>query len=250
MEKSNQKVALVTGALSGIGRATAVAFAKEGYRVVISGRNEDAGQSLARELRDGGAEVEFVRTDVRKEADVEALVAKAVSRFGRLDVAVNNAGIEGESGPLSQQTLENYESTFDTNVRGVFLSLKHQMKVMTAQGSGSIVNVSSVLGHKAMAGVGIYTASKHAVEGLTKAAALEGAAAKVRVNAVAPGPIETPMLGRVAPAGEARDAFAAGVPVKRFGRPEEVAQTILFLVSDKAPFITGQSVGVDGGLMA
>ena len=243
-------VVLITGALTGIGRATALAFAKEGARIVVSGRRDEAGQSLANELRALGAEAEFIRADVRHEDDVRNLVDRTVARFGRLDAAVNNAGTEGEPGPVTEQTAETYAATFDTNVLGTLLSLKHELRVMLAQGSGNIVNISSVVGKIGFPGASVYTASKHAVEGLTKAAALEGAPAGVRVNAVAPGPIETGMLDRFTGSEEAKAGFAATIPAKRFGTPEEVAQTILFLASDKAPFLTGQSIAVDGGRLA
>jgi len=244
-------VVLITGALTGIGRATALAFAKEGARIVVSGRRDEAGQALASELRGLGAEAEFIRADVRHEDDVRKLVDQTVARFGRLDAAVNNAGTEGEPGPLTEQTTESYAATFDTNVLGTILSLKHELRVMLPQGSGAIVNVSSILGKIGFPGASIYTASKHAVEGLTKAAALEGAAAGVRVNAVAPGPIETPMLNRFTGGdAEAKAGFAATIPAKRVGTAEEIAQTILFLVSNKAPYLTGQSIAVDGGRLA
>ena len=246
----NTPVVLITGALTGIGRATALAFAREGARIVISGRRDEAGQALATELRALGAEAEYVRADVRHEDDVRALVDKTVERFGRLDVAVNNAGTEGQPGPLTEQSAETYASTFDTNVLGTILSLKHEMRVMLAQGRGSIVNLSSTFGIRGAAGASMYVASKHAVEGLTKSAALEGAAAGVRVNAVAPGPIETEMLKRFAGSAERKAAFAAAVPAKRLGRPEEIAQTIVFLASDKANFLTGQIIGVNGGKTA
>jgi NAD(P)-dependent dehydrogenase (short-subunit alcohol dehydrogenase family) len=166
-------VVLITGALTGIGRATAMAFAREGARVVISGRHDDEGQELAAELRRLGAEAEFLHSDVRHEDDVRDLIDKTVSRFGRLDAAVNCAGTEGKSGPLTEQTPETYAATFDTNVLGTLLSMKHEMRVMLGQGSGSIVNISSIYGHTGAAGASIYSASKHAVEGLTKSAALE-----------------------------------------------------------------------------
>jgi NAD(P)-dependent dehydrogenase (short-subunit alcohol dehydrogenase family) len=186
----NTPVVLITGALTGIGRAIALAFAKEGSHVVISGRREDAGRALVTELRALGAEAEFVRADVRHEEDVRNLVDKTVERFGRLDVAVNNAGTENKPGPLTEQSAETYAVTFDTNVLGTILSLKHGLRAMLAQGHGNIVNLSSTFGSRGAAGASIYVASKHAVEGLTKAAALEGAASGVRVNAVAPGPVE------------------------------------------------------------
>jgi len=246
----NAKVVLITGALTGIGRATALAFAKEGARLIVSGRRDEAGAKLVTELRELGAEAEYVCADVRVEEDVQSLVDATITRFGRIDVAVNNAGTEGKPGPLIDQTVESYTVTFDTNVLGVFLGLKHELKVMIPQGSGSIINISSTLGQKAAPGASIYAATKHAVEGLTKTAALEAASANVRVNAVAPGPIDTGMLDRFTVSAEKKAGLIAGVPLKRMGRPEEVAQTILFLASDNAPFITGQIVGIDGGKMA
>ena len=243
-------VVLITGALTGIGRATAFAFAREGARIVVSGRRDSEGNALAAELRDLGAEAAFIRADVRHEADVQALVEQTVSRFGRLDVAVNNAGSEGQPGPVIDQTAESYAATFDTNVLGVVLSLKHELRVMYAQRSGSIINLSSTMGHKAAPGASIYTASKHAVEGLTQSAALEAAAYNVRVNAVAPGPTETGMLDRFTGSPERKAGLVAGVPLKRVGNPDEVAQTILFLGSNRAPFLTGQIISVDGGKSA
>lgn len=243
-------VVLITGALAGIGRATALAFAREGARLVVSGRHDDAGATLVHELRDLGVEAEFLRADVRREADVQALVDFTVSRFGRLDVAVNNAGTEGQPGPLTEQTADSYAATFDTNVLGTVLSLKHELRVMLAQGSGNIVNLSSTMGHRGNANAGMYVASKHAVEGLTRTAALEGAAAGVRVNAVAPGPIDTGMLARFAGSDERLTAMAAGIPQKRLGRAEEIAQTIVFLASDKVGFLTGQVIDVNGGKTA
>src|SRR5258705_9949156 len=241
---------LVSGALTGIGRATALPFGQEGARIVISGRHEAEGQKLVGELGKLGAEAEFVRSDVRHEDDVRTLVDKTVSRFGALGVAVNCAGTEGKPGPVTEQSAESYAATFDTNVLGTLLSMKHEMRVMLAQGSGSIVNISSTYGHIGAAGASIYSASKHAVEGLTKSAALESASSGVRVNTVAPGPIETGMLNRFTGTDERKAALAATVPLKRVGRPEEVAQTIMFLASDKASFITGASYLVDGGKMA
>ncbi|HEV8003542.1 MAG TPA: glucose 1-dehydrogenase [Planctomycetaceae bacterium] len=243
-------VVLITGALTGIGRATALAFAKEGAQLVVSGRREEEGQKLATELRKLGAEAEFVRSDVRSDAEIRSLVDKTVARFGRLDVAVNNAGTEGTPGPVTEQTAETYAATFDTNVLGTLLSMKHELRVMVPQGHGSIVNVSSTYGRAGGAGASVYVASKHAVEGLTKAAALEVAESGVRVNVVAPGPIETGMLNRFTGTPEKKAALVAGVPLKRVGKPEEIAQTILFVASDKASFMTGASIAVDGGKLA
>ncbi len=246
----SKPVVLITGALTGIGRATAFAFANEGARIVVSGRRDEAGHALIQELRSLGAEVEFVRADVRRENEVQNLVDKTVARFGRLDVAVNNAGTEGKLGPVTEQTADDYAATFDTNVLGVLLSMKHELRVMQAQGSGSIVNLSSTMGHRGAAGASLYTASKHAVEGLTKSAALEAAAFGVRVNAVAPGPIETAMLGRFTGNADRKAGVVAGVPLKRAGRPEEIADAIVFAASGKASFISGQILAVNGGKTA
>src|SRR5438552_14362922 len=243
-------VVLITGALTGIGRATALAFAREGARIVISGRHEEEGQKLVGELGKLGAEAEFVRSDVRHEDDVRSLVDKTVARFGRLDVAVNTAGTEGKPGSVTEQSAESYAATFDTNVLGTLLSMKHELRVMLAQGSGSIVNVSSTYGRTGGAGASVYAASKHAVEGLTKSAALEAAGSGVRVNVVAPGPDETGMLNRFAGTDARKAGLTTTVPLKRVGRPEEIAQTIVFLSSDKASFITGALYPVDGGKSA
>jgi NAD(P)-dependent dehydrogenase (short-subunit alcohol dehydrogenase family) len=244
-------VVLITGALTGIGRATALAFAREGASVVVSGRRDEAGQALAAELRSLGVRAEYLRADVRNEAEVRSLVEQTVERFGRLDVAVNNAGTEGQLGPLTEQSEDNYRNTFETNVLGTLLALKHEMRVMLRQGAGAIVNLSSIAGQVGVAGASVYAASKHAVEGLTKSAALEGAAVGVRVNAVAPGPIQTEMLDRFTGGNEAaKSGFLASLPARRAGTPEEIAQVIAFLASDKARFLTGQCLAVDGGFTA
>ena len=244
-------VVLITGALTGVGCATAMVFAREGARVVISGRRDNAGQALAAELRALGARAEYVHADVRFEADVSRLVDQVVERFGRLDIAVNNAGTEGQSAPLTEQSTANFEAIFATNVLGTLLSLKHEMRVMFKQGAGSIVNLSSMGGKVGIPGASVYVASKHAVEGLTKSAALEGAAEGVRVNAVAPGPVATDMLERFTGGNEeAKAGFLSTIPAKRPATPEEIAQTILFVACDKARYLTGQSVSVDGGYTA
>jgi len=242
----NQTV-LITGALTGIGRATAIAFAKEGANVVVSGRHEDKGQELAAELRGIGAQAEFIKADIRHDEEVKSLVEGTVRRFGRLDVAVNNAGTEGRQGVVTEQTAETYAATFDTNVLGVLLSMKHELRVMQAQRAGNVVNVSSAYGHIGAAYASVYVASKHAVEGLSKSAALEAANYGVRVNSLAPGPIETGMLNRFTGTKENKDSLAAETAMKRIGTPEEIADAIVFLASSKASFITGKSLGVDGG---
>ncbi len=247
----SKPVVLITGALTGIGRATAFAFAKEGAQLVISGRQQEKGEALAKELREHGAEVEFVLADVRYEADVKRMVDRAVERFGRLDVAVNNAGKDA-MGYIGDITPEAVREALDTNVLGTLLSLKHEFRVMRTQGHGSIVNVSSVFGHKGFAAGGsIYVGSKFAVEGITKSAGLEGAALGIRVNAVAPGPIETAMFQRVVgTSDEAKSIIVGSVPARRVGRSEEIADAILFIASDKAAFMIGEVVSVDGGLGA
>ena len=240
-------VVLITGALTGIGRAAAVSFARKGAKVVVSGRRDEAGHELAKELRALGAEAEFINADVRKEDDVRALVDKTVARFGRLDVAVNNAGTEGDRGLITSQTAETYAATFDTNVLGVILSMKHEVRAMRGQGSGSIINISSTYGHEGAAGASVYVGAKHAVEGLTKSVALELATSGIRVNAVAPGPTDTGMLTRFTETPENKAALVGTVPMGRLGLSEELADAIVFIGSDEASFITGHVLNVDGG---
>jgi NAD(P)-dependent dehydrogenase (short-subunit alcohol dehydrogenase family) len=243
-------VVLITGALTGIGRAAAFAFAREGNPVVVSGRHDDSGQALAAELREFGGKAEFIRADVRREDDVRSLVDQTIARFGRLDAAVNSAGTEGKPGPVTEQTAESYAATFDTNVLGTLLSMKHELRVMHAQRSGSIVNVSSTYGHAGTPNASVYAASKHAVEGLTTSVALEVANSGVRVNAVAPGPTETGMLNRFTGNAERKAGLVSTVPLGRVGEPDEIANAIVFLCSDKAAFITGHVLSVDGGKSA
>ena len=246
----NSPVVLITGALTGIARATAIAFAKSGAKVVVSGRHDKEGAALETELRATGAEAKFVRADVRHDEAVRALIDDAVKTFGRLDIAVNAAGTEGKPGPAVDQTAESYSGTFDTNVLGTVLSMKHELRVMQEQKSGSIVNISSTFGHEGGAGASIYSASKHAVEGLTKSVALEVGALGIRVNAVAPGPIQTGMLDRFT-GGEQGKAYLATLNAqKRIGEPDEIAQAILYIASNAASFVTGHILTVDGGKSA
>ena len=241
------QVVLITGALTGIGRAAAIAFAKQGDKIVISGRRDEVGHELVKELRSLGSEAEFINADVRMEEDIRALVDKTVARFGRLDVAVNNAGTEGDRGLITEQTAESYATTFDTNVLGVILSMKHEVRVMQGQSSGNIINISSTYGHEGAAAASIYVGSKHAVEGITKSVALEIAKSGIRVNAVAPGPTDTGMLTRFTGTPENKVALVTTVPLGRLGLSEELADAIVFIASDKASFITGHVLNVDGG---
>ncbi|MGA7622077.1 MAG: glucose 1-dehydrogenase [Candidatus Acidiferrales bacterium] len=244
-------VVLITGALTGIGRATAIAYAREGARVVVSGRHEHEGQKLAAELGELGAEAEFVPSDVRREEEVKNLVDKIIARFGRLDVAVNNAGTVGNPESTADADVENYRSIFDTNVLGVLLSMKYEIRAMLRQGKGSIVNISSAYGKVAGPSAAAYVGSKHAVEGISKSAAIELAGTGIRVNIVGPGPVETRMFNHFAQTKENKDNFLESqVPSKRIGTPEEIANAIVFIGSDKASYIIGASLAVDGGMTA
>jgi NAD(P)-dependent dehydrogenase (short-subunit alcohol dehydrogenase family) len=246
----SEHVVLVTGALAGIGRATATAFARDGASVVVSGRRDEEGKALAAELRELGGRAEYIRADVAIENDVRSLVEGTVKIFGKLDAAVNNAGYTGSAGPLTTQTAEAYDTVFNTNVRGLLFSLKHELRVMIEQGHGSIVNLSSTFGERGSQGSGLYVASKHAVNGFTRSAALEVATEGIRVNAVAPGPVATAGLDNFAGGADATAALAASVPMGRLGHVDEIADIIQFLTSDQARFITGQIVAVNGGKTA
>ena len=245
------KVAIVTGGTSGIGRDTAVLFAKAGAKVVVAGRREAEGGETIDLIRAAGGDGLFVTTDVSRAADVRALVEKTVEKFGRLDVAFNNAGIEGSWSPIAEQSEEDWDSTIDINLKGVWLCLKYEIQQMLKQGGGgAIVNMASVAGFIGSAGAAAYCASKHGVMALTKSAALETARNGIRVNVVCPAVIETPMGERLWGAPEAKK-FALGLhPIGRFGRPEEIADAVVWMCSDGASFMTGQSLVLDGGFLA
>jgi len=245
------KVGIVTGGTSGIGRDAAVLFAKAGAKVVVAGRRETEGKETISRIRAAGGESLFVTTDVSKAADVESLVQKTVETFGRLDVAFNNAGIEGNWIPITEQSEEDWDRTIDINLKGVWLALKYEIRQMLKQGrGGAIVNMASVAGLMGSSGAATYCASKHGVIGLTKAAALENARSGIRVNVVCPAVIETPMADR-AFADPAFNKFALGLhPLGRFGKPIEVSEAVLWMCSDRASFMTGQSLVIDGGFLA
>jgi len=244
-------VVIVTGALTGIGEATATAFAKRGDIVVVSGRHDDIGEQLARDLKNAGAaDSLFVRADVRFDSEVATLIDTTIQCFHRLDVAVNNAGTEGQLAPIVRLTATQYAETFGTNVLGTLLSMKHELRVMQRQGSGAIVNVSSTYGDKGFPNSVLYVASKHAVIGMTRTAALEAAPFGVRVNAVGPGYIDTAMFARVAGSPDNQDAATRTIPQGRAGRPAEVADAILFMAGDRATYLTGQTLFLDGGIKA
>ncbi len=244
----SEKIVLITGGTSGIGEATAKAFAAAGARVAITGRRADRGQAVVDAIQAAGGEAIFIQTDVTDTTQVEAMVAKTVEKFGGLDVAFNNAGLEGDLVPITEQTDANFDAVFNANVRGVMNSMKYQIPAMLKSGGGAIVNNSSIAGLIGMGGMSVYCASKHAVIGLTKAAALEWGKEGVRINAVCPAAIETDMYDRFT--GDDADAqayFASLHPIGRVGQPHEIADVVLWLCSDAASFMVGQSIPVDGG---
>jgi NAD(P)-dependent dehydrogenase (short-subunit alcohol dehydrogenase family) len=245
------KVAIVTGGTSGIGQATAIAYAQQGAKVVVAGRRVEEGEETVRLIKAAGGEALFVQTDVTQESEVKAMVDKTVEVFGRLDIAFNNAGAFGENASMSDQSDSEYDRIMNVNVKGVWWSMKHEIVQMLKQGSGAIVNTSSILGVVAMSGVPLYTASKFAVEGLTKAAALQYAKSGIRINAVGPGAIATEMF-EMATGGQAEaKAYMAGIhPMGRVGQPSEVANAVLWLSSEAASFVTGETLMVDGGFVA
>lgn len=251
MSRFSGKVVLVTGGTSGIGKATAVAFAREGAKVVLSGRREKEGLAVVEEITKAGGTAHFIQADVAKEADVKRLVDETVAKFGRLDVAFNNAGVE-MVGALTDATEADYRKVFDINVWGVIASMKYEIPALLKGGGGAIINTSSVGGHIGMANVALYAATKHAVEGLTKSAALEYAKQGIRVTAIAPAAIVTEMMDRFVGGEHTEQAkgLASMHPVGRLGRSEEVAEAVLYLASANARFTTGISLPVDGGWLA
>jgi NAD(P)-dependent dehydrogenase (short-subunit alcohol dehydrogenase family) len=245
------KAALVTGGASGIGRATCEAFAREGARVLVCDVDEAAGKDTAAHICAAGGEALFLRVDVTIESDVEAAVAKVVEAWGRLDCAVNNAGVTGKGGTLGQLSLDEWTRVIGINLTGVFLCLTHELRVMQKQGSGAIVNVASGAGVIAVPAMPHYCASKHGVLGLTKTAAVENARSGVRVNAVCPGSTDTPMLRATIDASpEIERLVMKSLPGGRLGLPDEIAEAALWLCSDRASFVTGESMLVDGGAVA
>ena len=251
MNEFQGKVALVTGGTAGIGRAAAIAYAREGAKVVVAGRRAAEGEATVQLVRAQGGEALFVPTDVAQEAQVKNLIGRTVEQFGRLDFAFNNAGIDQQPTPLLEQTVETYDQVMDINVKGVWLSMRHEIPAMLKTGGGAIVNTSSALGLIAFPGVEVYVASKHAVIGLTKSAAVEFGKQGIRINAVLPAVIETDMYRRfVGEKAEAIAAMAAMHPIGRIGTPEEIADAVIWLCSSKSSFVIGHSLLVDGGFTA
>lgn len=245
------KVALVTGGTSGIGRETAILFASAGAKIVVAGRREPEGNETIEVIRAGGGNSTFVKTDVTKTSEVEALIKKTVESYGRIDIAFNNAGTEGVLTPIVRQREEDWDRTIETNLKGVWLCLKHEIRQMLVQGSGgAIVNMGSVFGLTGSANASAYSASKHAVIGLTKSAALEVARSGIRINAICPAAVDTPMAKRAFGNSAARNFLLSHHPLGRFATAAEVAQAVLWLCSDAASFVTGQSLVLDGGFLA
>jgi NAD(P)-dependent dehydrogenase (short-subunit alcohol dehydrogenase family) len=240
------KVGIVTGGGTGIGRATALAMAKAGASLVIGNRNAKLGEEVVRAIDQAGGRAVFQVTDVSKPGDAKTLVERAVKEFGRLDLAFNNAGVDGEQVPLHEQDIEKASFLFDVNIKGVFYCMKYEIEQMLKTGGGAIVNTSSIFGLNGYPGWSLYSATKHAVTGMTKSAALDYAKLGIRVNAVGPGPVETPLLAKGT--GGDPHSYAAFVPMGRIGQPEDIADPVIFLLSDEARYITGQTLPVDGGV--
>jgi NAD(P)-dependent dehydrogenase (short-subunit alcohol dehydrogenase family) len=243
------KSALVIGGTEGIGRATALAFASAGANVFVAGLGAERGRSLEAEIRqDGRGDAVFLEADVTHESDVRAVVQSAAERFGRIHAAVNNAGIEGRFGPVQEYGADEFDRIIGVNLKGIWFGLKYQIPHMLAHGGGAIVNTSSSAGVRAIANIALYTASKHGVVGLTRATALEVARSNIRVNAVAPGPVNTGLLHRMVAGHVDVAAIAASVPMGRVSEPDEIARAIVWLCSDAASYITGHTLVIDGGL--
>jgi NAD(P)-dependent dehydrogenase (short-subunit alcohol dehydrogenase family) len=247
---TDQKVAIVTGGSSGIGRATAVSLAKERVKVTVAARRAKEGEETVQLIKDAGSEGIFVKTDVANEDDIRSLVAKSAKTYGRLDYAFNNAGIEEMMTPLADQTSEIFDQIMNVNVKGVWLSMKYEIPEMIRNGGGAIVNMSSVAGVMGFPQMPIYIASKHAVLGLTKSAALEYAKSGIRINAVAPGGVETDMAKRVGGDHQFLETLTSMHPIGRIANPEEIANAVVWLLSDKASFVLGHTLLVDGGMIS
>ena len=250
MKQLENKIAMVTGGTSGIGRAAAIALGTAGAKVVIAGRRETEGNETVQLVQDAGGEAIFIQVDVTKESDIQNLVEATIRKYGKLDIAFNNAGVES-MGPITDVNEAEYRKVFDINVWGVLASIKHEVPAMLKSGGGSIINTCSIAGHVGMAGASIYIGTKHAVEGITKTTALELAKEGIRVNAVAPAAIETDMVDRFAgKEGDMRDYLTSLHPIGRMGKPHEIADAVVFLASDQSSFVTGHSLVVDGGFIA
>jgi NAD(P)-dependent dehydrogenase (short-subunit alcohol dehydrogenase family) len=242
------KVGIVTGGGTGIGRATALAMAKAGATVVIGNRDAAKGEAVVQLIRQSGGQAVFQKTDVSKSTDVKSLVECAVMEFGRLDLAFNNAGTDGEQVPIHEQDIDKAGVLFDVNIKVVFFCMKYEIEQMLKTGGGAVVNTSSIFGLNGYPGWSLYVATKHAVTGMSKAAALDYAKLNIRVNAVGPGPVETPLLAKGS--GGDPHSYASFVPMGRIGQPDEIADAVVWLLSDEARYVTGHTLPVDGGVCA